>query len=125
MRTQIESYQIAMADMAAQAEVDRQNYAHRISELQKETETPITQNVWTDQDMKDGEVAEQLRLRRVAQRNEDDQSKMEEQCQIDNARRAELYRQSIAQRASPFEPRAETPPPGIGTKPPSALAGER
>jgi hypothetical protein len=49
MKQRIDSYETQMADMAAQAEVDRQKYAHRLSELQREP--PVDQNDWTYQDM--------------------------------------------------------------------------
>ena len=51
--------------MAAQAEVDRQDYAHKISERQKETH-----KAKQDRDMLEGEEAERVRLQRVAQRRE-------------------------------------------------------
>ena len=36
MKKQIANYETAMADMAAQAEVDRQEYAHKLSQLQND-----------------------------------------------------------------------------------------
>ena len=50
----------------------------------------VTQRIWTDQNMKDGEEAERLRLQRAAQRAVDDGKRMEERCLIDNARRKDL-----------------------------------
>ena len=87
MKEQIENYETVVADMAAQAEVARQKYAHRLSEPQKEP--PVVQSFWTDQDIKDGEEAERLCLHHVTQRNEDDRRQMEERCRDNNVRRAE------------------------------------
>ena len=36
MKKRLEKYEEEMADMAAQSEVDRQTYAHKLSELQRE-----------------------------------------------------------------------------------------
>ena len=46
------------------------------SEDDVKTTSPVAQKVRTEQDMKDGEDAEQLRLQRVAQREEDDRRTM-------------------------------------------------
>ena len=66
--------QRAPEDDAEQAE----SIEGRIITAQECEEPPVVQNVWTDQDIKDGEEAERLRLQRVTQRNEDDLRLVEE-----------------------------------------------
>ena len=51
--------------------------------------------------MEDGEAAERFRLQRVALRDVADREQSEVRCRSYNARRAEHYRQTVAQRAAP------------------------